>query len=297
MRDSDTRVSVIVPTYNSAPTLQSLYSRIIATMEETRESFEIVFVDDASADSSGEILRRLAKRDERVKVLAHDRNSGQGAALRTGLRLARGSILVTLDDDLQHRPEDIPRLLGAVAEGRQSTLVMAVPTIRKRSLFRELLAIAIHAVSNLLLDKPVPVRLTNFCAYHASLGEELARTRVPLAEAWITCLVQRADHTVTVPVCVDGSGLAQSRYDLPALWRLFRARARWFSLSRAILVSAVATLLSLLLAAASLQFDESLRSYAVIALAIISFFVTVTAIALTSLTFVESRRLPESCGR
>jgi glycosyltransferase involved in cell wall biosynthesis len=283
-------VSIIVPVYNAAPTLRELHARIVAAMEGISDDFEIIFVNDASADSSAEIIKRLTEQDSRVRTFTHERNYGQFAALRTGIRQAEGEILVTLDDDLQHRPEDIPRLLSTLAEGSPATLVMAVPTARRRAWYRDLSAMAIHAVSNLFLDKPIPVRLTTFCAYHAGLGEVISRPGSLRAEAWITSLVQSADRVAKVPVRIDGSGLAQSRYDLRRLSQLFRARARWFSLRRGILLSATASLLTLALLVAAAQFGNGLGPFVLFALAITCFGVAVICIAITTLTFVERQK-------
>jgi glycosyltransferase involved in cell wall biosynthesis len=105
-------VSVVLPVYEEAASLEDLVARIEATLRKERLSFEIVAVDDGSQDETREVLRGLQSRHRRhLTVVHHLSNKGNGAALRSGIRVARGAIVVTMDADGQHSPEDIPALL------------------------------------------------------------------------------------------------------------------------------------------------------------------------------------------
>lgn len=110
-------VSVIVPVYRSEKTLTPLYERIVRTFEPMKLPFEIIFVEDAGGDDSWDVIGRLAKSDRRVKGFRMGRNFGQHNALLCGIREAAGQTIVTLDDDLQHPPEEIPKLLERLAAG------------------------------------------------------------------------------------------------------------------------------------------------------------------------------------
>jgi polyisoprenyl-phosphate glycosyltransferase len=110
--------SVVVPVYNSERSLEELYRRIEATFAAMGRSFEVVFVDDGSRDGSMEVLRSLhARNPGRVRALSLYRNEGQQAALMCGLQHCAGDFVVTIDDDLQHSPEDIPALYAKLQEG------------------------------------------------------------------------------------------------------------------------------------------------------------------------------------
>lgn len=109
-------VSVLVPVYNNAASLQELHRRLAATLETMQRQFEIVFVNDGSSDESLSILRRLADRDPRCLVLSLSRNFGQHPAINAGLRRASGDITVLMDADLQDRPEELPRLLAPFSD-------------------------------------------------------------------------------------------------------------------------------------------------------------------------------------
>lgn len=108
-------VSVIVPVYNEAESLEALHHDLTLALE--RLVYELVFVDDGSTDESYAILRRLHEHDPHVRVIRLGRNFGQHAALTAGLELAKGDILVSFDADLQFDPADIPRLVARIEDG------------------------------------------------------------------------------------------------------------------------------------------------------------------------------------
>ncbi|HEY6032551.1 MAG TPA: glycosyltransferase family 2 protein [Gaiellaceae bacterium] len=110
-------VSVVVTVYNERETVPALYERTVAALEPLPLSFELLFVDDGSRDGSWAELERLHDRDPRVRAVRFKRNFGQHPAMHAGLVRARGATIVTMDGDLQNQPEDIPRLLDAIAGG------------------------------------------------------------------------------------------------------------------------------------------------------------------------------------
>jgi undecaprenyl-phosphate 4-deoxy-4-formamido-L-arabinose transferase len=110
-------LSIVVPVFNEAQTIDELYRRTVAVLEPEGRSFELVFVDDGSTDGTFERIQRLRDRDHRVHGVRFKRNFGQHPAMHAGLVRARGEIVVTMDGDLQNEPEDIPRLVAAVEAG------------------------------------------------------------------------------------------------------------------------------------------------------------------------------------
>ncbi len=110
-------LTIVIPIHNEEPSILPLYDRLIAVLEPLHKPFEIIFVDDASADRSFDLLANLAETDPRMKVIRLRRNFGQTAALSAGFDEAQGSVIVSLDGDLQHDPEDIPALLAKIDEG------------------------------------------------------------------------------------------------------------------------------------------------------------------------------------
>lgn len=129
-------VSVVIPVYNAEKSLDSLYSRIRAVMDSCKFDFEVIFVEDCGDDTSWPIISRLANSDVHVRGFRMSRNYGQHNALLCGIRAARGDVIVTMDDDLQHPPEEIPRLFYKLDEGYD--VVYGPPEYEQHGLLRDL---------------------------------------------------------------------------------------------------------------------------------------------------------------
>jgi glycosyltransferase involved in cell wall biosynthesis len=110
-------LSIVIPIHNEEPSILPLYDRLASVLENLQKPFEIIFVDDASTDRSFDLLANLVETDPRLKVIRLRRNFGQTAALSAGFDEAQGSVIISLDGDLQHDPEDIPALLAKIEEG------------------------------------------------------------------------------------------------------------------------------------------------------------------------------------
>jgi glycosyltransferase involved in cell wall biosynthesis len=108
-------VSVVVPVYKSRDSIRELAARVATTLTGTVD-WELIFVVDGSPDDSWEIVQELATQYPQIRGLELTRNFGQHSALLAGIRSARNDVIVTMDDDLQHRPETIPVLLEALSD-------------------------------------------------------------------------------------------------------------------------------------------------------------------------------------
>ena len=108
-------LSIVVTLYDEERTLEELYRRIVATLGD--RPYELIFVDDGSRDGTWPIVERLHAADPRVRAVRFKRNFGQHPAMHAGLARARGELVVTMDGDLQNQPEDIPKLVAALADG------------------------------------------------------------------------------------------------------------------------------------------------------------------------------------
>lgn len=110
-------ISVFLPVYNEEPNLPPLHTKLDEALRKLRRTAEVVFVDDGSTDNSLQVLREIAAKDDRVRVVALKRNYGQTAAMAAGIDAARGQVLIPMDADLQNDPADIVRLLEKLDEG------------------------------------------------------------------------------------------------------------------------------------------------------------------------------------
>jgi glycosyltransferase involved in cell wall biosynthesis len=110
-------VSVFLPVFNEEPNLLPLHEKLDRALAQLGRSAEIIYVDDGSSDDSLKILRQIAARDPRVRVIALRRNYGQTPAMAAGIHAARGRVLIPMDADMQNDPADIARLLEKLDEG------------------------------------------------------------------------------------------------------------------------------------------------------------------------------------
>jgi glycosyltransferase involved in cell wall biosynthesis len=129
-------VSVVVPVYNSEWNLPSLVSRIRAVFESMGCPFELILIDDGSRDGSWTAICDLAEKSNEIHGIRLMRNFGQHNALLCGIREAKYEVVVTLDDDLQHPPEEIPKLLETLAEGYD--VVYGIPDTLQHGVLRDL---------------------------------------------------------------------------------------------------------------------------------------------------------------
>lgn len=111
------KLSIILPVYNEAGSLPHLFERVFEVMKQNRYEYEIIAVDDGSKDESFKVLKNLAEKDRRTKVISFRMNAGQTAALRAGIDHAKGEVVIAMDSDLENHPEDIPLLLGEIEAG------------------------------------------------------------------------------------------------------------------------------------------------------------------------------------
>jgi glycosyltransferase involved in cell wall biosynthesis len=224
------QVSLIVPVFDAEATLRPLFERIAGVALRSNLEFELVFVDDASTDGSLAILRDIANSSASIIVIANPANRGQAEATLAGIAVASNDIVIALDDDLKHQPEDIPRMLALLDGAGPDSLVIGIFDGERRALWRIMAAIGSNAISNLFLDKPLPLRLTPFCAFRKHLCGGLDRDR-SRGIALITELVQAADRTLTVRL-LPGSDRMASHYTPASLFRLFMSRSSCYRLAR-----------------------------------------------------------------
>jgi glycosyltransferase involved in cell wall biosynthesis len=115
--DSLIQYSIVVPFFNEQENIPPLYMKLTEVMDSIGEPYELVFVDDGSKDDSFKVLSEIYEHDRRVNLVRLRRNFGQTSALKAGFDFARGEVIVSMDGDLQHDPDEIPRFLEKIEEG------------------------------------------------------------------------------------------------------------------------------------------------------------------------------------
>lgn len=165
-------LSIVVPVYNSEKSLPNLVDRLSSVLKPGF-SIEIILVDDGSRDRSTEVAKEIAERNSEVKVISFMKNFGQINALMAGLRESRGRICVTIDDDLQNPPEEIPNMIKEIENGND--FVFGVPKMMMQNVQRRTASNLTIKLSEYLLGKPKELQTSSFIALHTSLVREMVR--------------------------------------------------------------------------------------------------------------------------
>lgn len=155
--------SVVVPVYNSQKTLQELYDRVKNVFDTViKEPFELVLVDDSSKDQSFKEMEKLRLMDKRVKIIQLSRNYGQHCALLCGFHYAKGDFIITMDDDLQHPPEEITKLIQGLNEDPELDVVIGKYMTKKHGPIRNFGTYLANKVSSHIFKKDPHLQLTSF---------------------------------------------------------------------------------------------------------------------------------------
>lgn len=163
-------ISVVVPVYESSESLVELYNRLVQTLEAITESFELIFVNDASKDSGWNQISSLASIDSRVRGIDLSRNFGQHAAISAGLDRAIGKWVVIMDCDLQDQPEAIGVLYSTAVTGFDQ--VVAIKTERQHSLVKRVTAWAYVVFMSKICGVKINQNIGNFGIYsEAVIGQ------------------------------------------------------------------------------------------------------------------------------
>jgi len=174
-------LSIVVPVYRSATILPLLVEKIQQEMRQANllESFELVLVNDASPDNSWQVIRKLATQYQFVKGITLRRNFGQHNATMAGLNYATGDIVVVMDDDLQHPPEAIIRMMAAVNEGYDVCYTRYLN--RQHATWKKLGSKFNDWVATHLLGKPKGLYLSSFKAMRKAVVQEVIKYDGPYA--------------------------------------------------------------------------------------------------------------------
>jgi dolichol-phosphate mannosyltransferase len=136
IQTGDPAFSVVIPVFNEEGNLRELHSRLTAVFQQVSASYELIFVDDGSRDTSATVLEELYEADPRVTVLQFSRNFGHHLALTAGMDASRGEVVILMDADLQDRPEDIAILCRKLDEGYD--VVFGIRAQSKHSLVKRI---------------------------------------------------------------------------------------------------------------------------------------------------------------
>lgn len=174
------KLSIVIPVYGSERVLPELVvqlNKVVNTLDAICKSYEIIFVCDQSPDNSWHVIQTLALEHPQVSGILLRMNAGQHNALMAGFAQASGEIIVTMDDDLQHSPADIPLLLNKISQGYD--IAYARFKSRKHASWKIAGSRLNDAVAGYLMKKPKGLYLSPFRAMKAVIRDEVIRYRGP----------------------------------------------------------------------------------------------------------------------
>ena len=213
-------ISVVVPVYNGSGFLSELCQRLDKVLKDMDVDYEVVLVDDSSTDGSFSIAQELTLRYKGFKAVGLAKNRGQQIATLVGISLASGEIIVTIDDDLQNPPEEIPLLVNPLMISDSLDATIARYDSKKHGLVRNIGTRALDYVSNYIANKPRDLHLTSFRAMRRHVARYLIRTH--RANPRIGYLVLEAtDHVINVQVHHEPRKSGSSGYSIIGLARDF----------------------------------------------------------------------------
>ena len=210
--------SVVVPVYNGANSLEELYRRLAETFGSMGRSFEVIFVDDGSKDESLSVLRSLHDANpETVRVISLYRNQGQQVALMCGFRFCTGEVVVTIDDDLQQSPEDIPALYAELQQGHDAVIGFYRKKAHRR--LQNVGSAVVRWLNRRIFQTPPEFRLSSYRLIRRDLVRHLLafRTSFPYISGMILSTTHRVGN---VEVAHEPRRHGRSGYTLPKLIKL-----------------------------------------------------------------------------
>ncbi|MDD3325133.1 MAG: glycosyltransferase family 2 protein [Sulfurospirillaceae bacterium] len=172
---SSVHISVVSPIYGCKESLKELHSRLVKTLCQLSDSFEIILVDDACPQNSWECIEALAQSDTRVKAIRLSRNFGQHYAITAGLDNAKGEWVVVMDCDLQDKPEEIAKLYAKAQEGYE--IVFGKRVERQDSFFKRLGSLVFNRVLEYFTDTKHDNTIANFGIYSQKVIQTINRYR------------------------------------------------------------------------------------------------------------------------
>ncbi len=207
-------LSIVVPVYNSAEILPQFAYRLDQVRVQNEWQVELILVNDGSKDSSWSVICGLAEKHLWIKGINLMRNYGQHNALLCGIRSANCEIIITMDDDLQHPPEEIPKLLSELNKGYD--VVYGTPQREQHGLWRDLASQSTKFILQSAMGADIARSITSFRAFRSPLREAFAS----YSGSYVfldALLTWGTTHFSTTPVRHDPREIGQSNYNLRKL--------------------------------------------------------------------------------
>jgi len=207
------KYSVVIPVYNSESTLLELIDRLSATFSKIPGEYEIIFIDDCSSDNSWQVLEGVHQKNRNIKVIHLQKNFGQHNAVLCGLNHAQGDFIITMDDDLQHPPEEIPKLIDKMQEGYP--VVYGQYKVKQHNRIENFFSNRLQTFVHWILDIPNTIFISSFAIFTSSVVKNM--TRIKSSYIFLPALVRNsvpANKIANVEVIHHPRTVGKSNYNV-----------------------------------------------------------------------------------
>lgn len=215
MRNS---ASVVIPVYNSIDSLEELCERLSKELKNMFHNFEIILVDDGSRDESYIKMKELYEKNNNLKIIKLDGNYGQQNAIKCGFEFAKGDFIITMDDDLQHQPKEIEKIVKKLDQGYD--VVYGIPENKKHSFYRNIGTRLTDFLFNRICNKPKTISVSSFRAIKKNILEEIKKDKTSFV--YITAITLKITRNIgNVYVEHKSRKYGRSNYNFKKLFMLF----------------------------------------------------------------------------
>ncbi len=207
-------ISVVVPVYNSAPSLPLLVARLEPMLRSLGCPYELVLVNDGSRDTSWEVVRALSLQHSFVRGINLARNYGQHNAVLCGIRAADHEVIVTMDDDLQNPPEEVPRMLAKLDEGYD--VVYGTPQKESHGILRDLASVATKLALQNVMGAEIARQVSAFRVFRTLVRDGFQNCNSPYVSIDVL-LTWGTSRFASIPVRCDTRKMGASNYTVGKL--------------------------------------------------------------------------------
>lgn len=205
--------SIVIPIFNSEKTLNELIQRLICVFGTISPNYEILLIDDCSSDNSWRVLKELHKKNCQIKIVHLQKNFGQHNAILCGLNYAQGDYVIIMDDDLQHPPEEIPKLIIKIKEGY--AVVYGKYKIKHHSRIENFFSNRLQMFIHYILEIPHTIFISSFAIFTSDVVKNV--TSIKASYIFLPALVRRSVPTnkiANVEVIHSPRKVGKSNYNI-----------------------------------------------------------------------------------
>lgn len=199
-KTNENLISIVIPCFNSEKSITELVERIKKVEQKIDFQFQIILVNDCSTDNTLEILKSLIKKFGGIQVVDMLFNVGQFMATICGFEHAEGKYVMTMDDDLQHPPEEIPKLITAITETDNYDFISGIFKVKQHNFFRNFGSWLVHRIDRIVFEKPKDMQFTAFRIIKKEIADALAEhhTMYPLIDPLLLKITKKVKNVMVV---------------------------------------------------------------------------------------------------